>query len=306
MTSALKVTNLHKHFGNLHALNEINLEIKQGQFFGLLGPNGAGKSTLINCIGGLCRANNGTIQVMGYDVIDDYREARRRIGIVPQEVVFDPFFTVRETLYIQSGYFGLGRANHEWIENLITELHLNDKANTNMRALSGGMKRRVMIAQALVHKPELVILDEPTAGVDIELRRSLWRFIKKLNQQGQTIILTTHYLEEAEALCDTIAFMKDGQICALDSTENLLAKSSTISTDVMITLAAPLTQDISSTKLQILSQDGKELKIRIQQDHFSVIDLVDHLRQADAQIIDIHTEKTDLEDVFLAIMHKEQ
>jgi len=205
------------------ALDDINLVVEHGEFFGLLGSNGAGKTTLISILAGLARASHGTAQVCGYDVVHDFRQARRALGVVPQELVYDPFFTVRETLRIQSGYFGLHR-NDDWIDEILFNLGLDDKAHTNMRALSGGMKRRVLVAQALVHRPPVIVLDEPTAGVDVDLRRMLWRFISRLNTQGHTVLLTTHYLEEAQALCGRIAMLKHGKIAALDTTQALMAR----------------------------------------------------------------------------------
>ena len=205
------------------ALSHINLTVEHGEFFGLLGPNGAGKTTLISILAGLAHATTGTARVCGYDVVTQFRESRRSLGVVPQEIVYDPFFTVRETLRLQSGYFGL-RNNDDWIDEILANLGLSDKADSNMRALSGGMKRRVLVAQALVHRPPVIILDEPTAGVDVDLRRTLWEFIARLNKEGHTIMLTTHYLEEAEALCGRIAMLKNGHIVALDTTEALLAR----------------------------------------------------------------------------------
>ncbi|AUL48829.1 ABC transporter ATP-binding protein [Bordetella trematum] len=205
------------------ALNDVSLQIEHGEFFGLLGPNGAGKTTLISILAGLAHASQGRASVCGYDVVSQYKEARRALGVVPQELVYDPFFTVRETLRLQSGYFGL-RNNDDWIDEILFNLGLADKANANMRALSGGMKRRVLVAQALVHRPPVIVLDEPTAGVDVDLRRTLWEFISRLNRAGHTIMLTTHYLEEAEALCGRIAMLKAGRIVALDTTQALLAR----------------------------------------------------------------------------------
>jgi ABC-2 type transport system ATP-binding protein len=222
MTSAVSIVNVVKHFGSLKALADVSLEIAEGEFFGLLGQNGAGKTTLISSLAGLVRPDSGSISVLGHDVIKDFREARRLLGVVPQELVFDPFFNVRETLRIQSGYFGI-RKNDDWIDEILENLDLTGKADVNMRRLSGGMKRRVLVAQALVHKPPVIVLDEPTAGVDVELRQGLWQFIRRLNGEGHTIILTTHYLEEAEAMCGRIALMKQGRIVALDSTANLMA-----------------------------------------------------------------------------------
>ena len=222
MVAAVSIVDVVKTFGPLRALDGVSLEIQAGEFFGLLGPNGAGKTTLISSLAGLARPDSGAISVLGHDVIKDFRQARRLLGVVPQELVFDPFFNVRETLQIQSGYFGI-RKNDDWIDEILHHLDLTSKANVNMRRLSGGMKRRVLVAQALVHKPPVIVLDEPTAGVDVELRQGLWQFVRRLNGEGHTIILTTHYLEEAEALCGRIALMKQGRVIALDTTSNLLA-----------------------------------------------------------------------------------
>ncbi len=206
MVAAVSIVDVVKHFGSLQALAGVSLAIEQGEFFGLLGPNGAGKTTLISSLAGLVRPDSGAISVMGHDVIRDFREARRLLGVVPQELVFDPFFNVRETLRIQSGYFGI-RKNDDWIDEILENLDLASKADVNMRRLSGGMKRRVLVAQALVHRPPVIVLDEPTAGVDVELRQGLWQFIRRLNGEGHTIILTTHYLEEAVASCTRIALL---------------------------------------------------------------------------------------------------
>jgi len=205
------------------ALTDVSFSVAPGEFFGLLGPNGAGKTTLISILAGLARATSGRASICGYDVVTQYQDARRALGVVPQELVYDPFFTVRETLRIQSGYFGL-RKNDDWIDEILTHLGLLDKSEANMRALSGGMKRRVLVAQALVHRPPVIVLDEPTAGVDVDLRRTLWQFIARLNRDGHTIMLTTHYLEEAEELCGRIAMLKHGRVVALDTTAQLLAR----------------------------------------------------------------------------------
>jgi ABC-2 type transport system ATP-binding protein len=223
MVPALRIAGVAKRFGATQALAGIDLEVAQGEFFGLLGPNGAGKTTLISSLAGLVRPDAGQLEVMGHDVQRDYRQARLALGVVPQELVFDPFFSVRQTLRIQSGYYGI-RRNDDWIDEILANLDLAGKAEANMRSLSGGMKRRVLVAQALVHKPPVIVLDEPTAGVDVELRQGLWRFIRRLNGEGHTIVLTTHYLEEAEAQCGRIAMMKAGRIVALDTTANLLKR----------------------------------------------------------------------------------
>lgn len=230
MRAAISIKNISKSYGALQALDDVSLSIEPGEFFGLLGPNGAGKTTLISILAGLVKADRGHASIMGADVQSAFREARRMLGVVPQELVFDPFFTVRETLQFQSGYFGI-RNNDAWVDEIIAHLDLTSKADSNMRSLSGGMKRRVLVAQALVHRPPVIILDEPTAGVDVELRQSLWQFISRLNQDGHTIVLTTHYLEEAEALCQRIAMLKQGKIVALDTTENLLSQYGSIKKD---------------------------------------------------------------------------
>lgn len=221
--NAIDISAIYKNYNQLQALKNIDLTIQSGEFFGLLGSNGAGKTTLISILAGLVRASAGQVKIMGHDVIKDFAAARRALGVVPQEIVFDPFFTVRETLKIQSGYFGL-QANDAWIDEIMFNLDLTNKADTNMRALSGGMKRRVLVAQAIVHKPPVILLDEPTAGVDVELRQALWKFISRLNREGHTIVLTTHYLEEAQNLCTRIAMLKQGQIIALDQTQHLLER----------------------------------------------------------------------------------
>ena len=247
----------------LRALDDVSFDIRQGEFFGLLGPNGAGKTTLISILAGLTRASGGRVAVMGHDVVDDYAAARRALGIVPQELVFDPFFSVRESLRIQSGYFGV-RDNDAWIDELLHNLGLADKANANMRALSGGMKRRVLVAQALVHRPPVIVLDEPTAGVDVELRQTLWQFIARLNKQGHTVLLTTHYLEEAEALCGRIAMLKQGRVVALDRTANLLAGTAStmlrFKTDQPLPAAMAGQARVTGRIVQLTAHDATEVE----------------------------------------------
>jgi ABC-2 type transport system ATP-binding protein len=297
---AIAIAGLHKRYPNVHALKGIDLSIRCGEFFGLLGPNGAGKSTLINIIAGLTRPADGTTAVLGHDVVRDYRRARRRVGVVPQELTFDPFFTVREVLRIQSGYFGLGRENFPWIEELLRSLNLVDKADSNMRSLSGGMKRRVMIAQALVHKPEVVILDEPTAGVDVELRQQLWAFIRRLHADGHTIVLTTHYLEEAETLCERIAILNRGEIVALDTKEALLARGIGRTLRLRVTTDKPMV--VPPTLIpKIRSQKDNDLDLTLSRDTDSVVAVLDALRAQGAVITDVHTEAADLEDVFIEL-----
>ena len=299
MLPAIEVKQVCKHFGNLRALTDIDLEIHAGEFFALLGPNGAGKTTLISIIAGLTLANKGSVHVMGHDVRTQYQQARRNLGVVPQELVFDPFFTVREVLLIQSGYYGI-KENSRWVDEIIERLDLSDKANANMRALSGGMKRRVLVAQALVHKPPVIILDEPTAGVDVELRQTLWDFIKQLNQDGHTIVLTTHYLEEAETLCHRVAMLKEGKIVALDSTKNLIGKM--IAGKSVRLRLVPDRLPPTLQPLQISHHDGiAELRI---ENYAQVEFILSLLRVADIQILEMHLQQPDLEDVFVSIMRK--
>jgi ABC-2 type transport system ATP-binding protein len=295
MRPALEVRDIHKHFGTLHALRGVDLTVEQGEFFALLGPNGAGKSTLINIIAGLALATSGTAKVMGHDVRLAYREARRALGVVPQELVFDPFFTVRETLALQSGYFGL-RRNDAWIDELLAGLALTDKADTNMRRLSGGMKRRVLVAQALVHKPPLIILDEPTAGVDVELRQSLWQFIRKLNAEGHTVLLTTHYLEEAEALCSRIAMLKQGRVVALEDKDKLLASF----TDKYLRFA--LKGGELPAELRAKADETEGYYSLPLADYAELESLLRVMREHGVVPADMELVKPDLEEVFVQVM----
>ncbi|HEX9395144.1 MAG TPA: ABC transporter ATP-binding protein [Burkholderiales bacterium] len=278
--NALEVRQVEKHYGRLRALDGVSLAVEEGEFFGLLGPNGAGKTTLINVIAGLTRADRGSARVLGSDVVTDYRRARRLLGVVPQELVFDPFFTVRETLRIQSGYFGLAR-NDAWIDEVMHHLDLDAKADVNMRALSGGMKRRVLVAQALVHKPPVIVLDEPTAGVDVELRQGLWQFVQRLNRDGHTIVLTTHYLEEAESQCKRIAMLKDGRVVALDTTQNLLAT-------------------FSGLELLVRGREGEASRLKLK-DYDELEAALERLRREGVPLHDIELHTPDLEDVFLRL-----
>jgi len=296
MTFAIEALNVEKRYGALQALAGVSLAVAEGEFFGLLGPNGAGKTTLISVIAGLTRASAGEVRVMGADVVADYRRARRMLGVVPQELVFDPFFTVRETLRIQSGYFGL-RNNDAWIDEVIHHLDLGAKVDANMRTLSGGMKRRVLVAQALVHRPPVIVLDEPTAGVDVELRQGLWQFIRRLNREGHTIVLTTHYLEEAEELCDRIAMLKAGRIVALDSTRNLLK------TFEGLVLKLRLDRDALPDGLgaELLASESGRFTLRVR-GYFELESVLRRLREAGAAIRELELEPPDLEEVFLRVM----
>jgi ABC-2 type transport system ATP-binding protein len=295
---AIEISELKKRYPTTYALRGVSLAVEQGEFFGLLGPNGAGKTTLISILAGLARPTSGYAKVLGHDVITDYRNARRKLGVVPQEIVFDPFFSVRETLRIQSGYFGL-RANDAWIDELLTSLHLADKANANMRQLSGGMKRRVLLAQALVHRPPVIVLDEPTAGVDVELRQTLWQFIRELNRQGHTIVLTTHYLEEAETLCSRVAMLKQGQIVALDSTQNLLTRFS--EKYLKLTLANGTLPE--SLLPRASSSMGPQYTLLLH-DYGEVEQVLAQLREAGLTIQEMEVLQPDLEEVFMKIMRK--
>ena len=283
--------------GDVRALDDVSFDIEQGEFFGLLGPNGAGKTTLISILAGLARATAGSVAVLGHDVYRDYAAARRLIGVVPQELVFDPFFTVREALRIQGGYFGV-HDNDAWIDELLANLGLADKGDANMRQLSGGMKRRVLVAQALVHRPPVIVLDEPTAGVDVELRQTLWQFVARLNKEGHTVLLTTHYLEEAEALCSRIAMLKLGRVVALDRTSALLA--GTASTMLRYKLDKPLppalvaNARVTGRIVQITAHDAREVE--------SILAVL-HAAGCDPE--DLEIGRADLEDVFIEIMRGE-
>ncbi len=298
MTSpAIKINGVHKYFGSLHALKGVDLTIEQGEFFALLGPNGAGKSTLINILAGLIKPSAGNIAVMDFDVVHQYQQARQLLGVVPQELVFDPFFNVREMLRFQAGYFGRGPENDPWIDEILEGLGLTDKAHTNMRKLSGGMKRRALIAQALAHKPPVIVLDEPTAGVDVELRQMLWEFIKKLNRAGHTIILTTHYLEEAEALCSRVAMMKQGEIVALDSTSNLLNKFA--GKQLRLSLGkVTLPQGL----LPMLRVQDNGIFTFALSDMEQIEMVLSGLRAANIKVLDMQLSEADLEDVFLSLV----
>ena len=276
------------------ALDGVSLDVAQGEFFGLLGPNGAGKTTLISILAGLTRATGGSVKVLGHDVQTDYAQARRTLGVVPQELVFDPFFNVREALRFQSGYFGI-KHNDAWIDELLDSLGLTDKANANMRELSGGMKRRVLVAQALVHKPPVIVLDEPTAGVDVELRQTLWQFISKLNKLGHTVLLTTHYLEEAEALCGRIAMLKSGRVVALDSTSALLKSGTSnllrFKIDGELPEALAAQARVTGRVVQFPAQDAQAIERYLAA-----------VREAGLTAQDVEIRRADLEDVFLAVM----
>lgn len=287
----------HTPRGDFQALKSVSLDIEEGEFFGLLGPNGAGKTTMISILAGLSKASSGRVLVQGSDVQAQYADARRKLGIVPQELVFDPFFNVREALKFQSGYFGV-KNNDDWIDELLHSLGLTDKAHSNMRQLSGGMKRRVLVAQALVHKPPIIVLDEPTAGVDVELRQTLWHFIAKLNKQGHTVLLTTHYLEEAEALCSRVAMLKHGEIIKLSSMSDLLksASSNVLQFKTDSALPKPLADRarITGRIVQIPAANAGDVE-----------QLLAALREGGVTPEDVEIRRADLEDVFIHVMNEE-
>ena len=302
MEKAIVFKNIKKSYGSVQAVNGINLTIYQGEFFGLLGPNGAGKSTLINMLAGIVKSTSGSIKAMGFDVEKNYQEARHSLGIVPQELVFDPFFNVREMLRFQAGYFGKGRENYDWIDEVLERLDLTEKAFTNMRQLSGGMKRRALIAQALAHRPPISVLDEPTAGVDVELRQRLWTFMKDLNQSGHTIVLTTHYLEEAENLCKRIAMVNRGKLVALDDTKKLIRKNSSKNLNIKI----------DSKDEQKVLKILKNFKVFIENEILTITlekldelnNIIVLLKKNKIKFFDIQTTEPDLEKVFLQMTKK--
>jgi ABC-2 type transport system ATP-binding protein len=298
MPAAIDIDSVTKRFGELQALKGVSLRIEEGEFFALLGPNGAGKTTLISIIAGLARASSGSVKVMGHDVVADYRQARRQLGVVPQELVFDPFFSVRETLQLSSGYYGV-KNNERWIDEILESLGLASKAKANMRSLSGGMKRRVLVAQALVHRPPVIVLDEPTAGVDVELRQSLWAFIQRLNDDGHTIVLTTHYLEEAQALCERVAMLKAGRIVALDRTANLLKRFAAGA--VVLSLSqAPLPESLQA---RVVPSPPDDARLRLNIESYEEVEtILASLRESGCTIDEMEIAHTDLEDVFLNVM----
>ncbi|MCK5539465.1 MAG: ABC transporter ATP-binding protein [Deltaproteobacteria bacterium] len=294
---AVNIENLGKEYGSLKALSEVSMTIDEGAFFALLGPNGAGKSTLINILAGLTRATSGKAAVLGYDVRRQWRKSRYKLGVVPQELAYDPFFTVREMLTLQSGYFGLGAENRPWLDELIAALGLEDKVDSTMNHLSGGMKRRVLIAQALVHRPPVVILDEPTAGVDVALRRQLWEFIRALNREGHTIILTTHYLEEAESMCEQIAILDRGRVVALAPKDELLSRYSWRHLRLQLTPeSAVVLPSTLEQKKEAAPQGELLLRLHREQDHIG--EVLAALDQAGVKFSDLRIHEPGLTEVY--------
>lgn len=295
---ALEIRGVRKQYGQLEALRGVSFDIRRGEFFALLGPNGAGKSTLISIIAGLVHATEGTVRVLGHDTVRDFRAARRLLGVVPQELVFDPFFKVRDMLRIQAGYYGCGKEVWPWIDEMLERLDLSEKANVSMRALSGGMKRRVLIAQALVHKPPVVILDEPTAGVDVELRRTIWSFMSDLHRQGTTVVLTTHYLEEAQELCSRVAILDRGSVAVIEPTRQLLARHPYRFLRIKLVEGARLPDALRP--LVTAEVDGT-VELKLETSRNPIGGVFDALRNAGVGLEDVHTREPDLEDIFIEL-----
>jgi len=301
----LSIKNLKKIYSSkqaedTHALNDLNLDVQEGEIFGLLGPNGAGKTTFINIVAGTVIKTAGQVSVYGFDLDKNPRQVRASVGIVPQEVNLDPFFSPRKLLELQAGLYGIKEKDR--ITDTILELvSLEKQANSYARSLSGGMKRRLLMAKALVHQPPIVFLDEPTAGVDVQLRQNLWKNVRLLNDLGVTIILTTHYLEEAEEMCDRIAILNKGNIVALDSTKNLLdkiqIKKVTFKTDKKINIK---NEDLPS--LKIISKLGTEICISYEKSQNNMENLINLIKKNNTKILDISTDDGDLEDVFLKLI----
>ena len=303
MTSAepaIRIESLSKVYsGGKLALDEVSFDVPRGQIFGLLGPNGAGKSTLINILAGLVMKTGGKAVIWGFDIDEHPRNAKRSIGVVPQEIIFDPFFTPRETLEIQAGLYGIGKAQRR-SDELLAAMHLSDKANAYARTLSGGMKRRLLVAKAMVHSPPILVLDEPTAGVDVELRRQLWDYVRSLNQQGVTVVLTTHYLEEAEQLCDRIAIINHGKVIANEPTRELIAKAQEKA--VVITFDRDIERVPTNDCFEKIALiDERTLEIGYRKDRVNAGEVLAAVQRDGAGIVDVRTRDPDLEDVFLSL-----
>ena len=297
---AIRIDSLSKTYaGGKRALNEVSFDVPRGQIFGLLGPNGAGKSTLINILAGLVVKTSGTVVVWGFDIDEHPRNAKRSIGIVPQEIIFYPFFTPKETLEIQAGLYGIPPAERQ-SDALLAAMHLTDKADAYSRTLSGGMKRRLLVAKAMVHSPPILVLDEPTAGVDVELRRQLWDYVRQLNQQGVTIVLTTHYLEEAEELCDRIAIINHGRVIANEPTRELVAKAQEKA--VVVTFDHDITSVPTNACFENIELiDERTLSITYRKDKVNAGQVLASLTAEGLAIEDVSTRDPDLEDVFLSL-----
>ena len=302
--NVLSVNNLNKIYNSkdsnpINALNSLNLDVKEGEIFGLLGPNGAGKTTFINILAGTVIKTSGEVNVWGFNLDKNPRQVRASIGIVPQEVVLDPFFSPRKLLELQAGLYGV-KKKERITDNILKLVSLDKQANTYARSLSGGMKRRLLIAKALVHQPPIIFLDEPTAGVDVELRKNLWENVKSLNMQGVTIILTTHYLEEAEEMCDRIGILNKGNLVALDSTKNLLNNILTKKITFRINKKIEI-QDNALDSLKIISNKENEICISYEKSKVNIEEVISLIKKTNVQIYDISTDDGDLEDVFLLL-----
>ena len=297
---AISIRNLAKTYaGGKRALDDVSFDVPAGQIFGLLGPNGAGKSTLINILAGLVNKTSGSASIWGFDIDADPRNAKRSIGIVPQEIVFDPFFTPAEVLEIQAGYYGVPKAARRTLE-LLAAVHLSDKANAYSRTLSGGMKRRLLIAKALVHTPPVIVLDEPTAGVDVELRRQLWELVGQLNADGVTVVLTTHYLEEAEELCDRIAIINHGKLIADKPTKEMVGMAR--EKVVVLTLDKdPAAMPVQAAFQKCVKLDDHMLEITYNRDRINAGEVMALVQAQGLGIVDVTTREPDLEDVFVSL-----
>ena len=296
--AAISIRDLEKTYaGDKRALDGVSLEVPRGQIFGLLGPNGAGKSTLINILAGLVNKTGGTAEIWGFDIDAHPRNAKVSIGIVPQEILFDPFFTPAETLEIQAGLYGVPKGRRRTME-LLRAVHLEDKAHAYSRTLSGGMKRRLLVAKAMVHSPPILVLDEPTAGVDIELRQQLWEYVRSLNREGVTVVLTTHYLEEAEELCDRIAIINHGRLIANDTTRTLVGMAQEKAVEVTVDRDLTVVPDAACfDKIELLGE--RTLAITYRKDKVNAGDVLAALQKEGLGIVDVSTREADLEDVFL-------
>ncbi len=297
---AIRIESLTKVYaGGKRALDEVSFDVPRGQIFGLLGPNGAGKSTLINILAGLVMKTAGKVTIWGFDIDEHPRNSKRSIGVVPQEIIFDPFFTPRETLEIQAGLYGIAPADRH-SDRLLAAMHLTDKANAYSRTLSGGMKRRLLVAKAMVHSPPILVLDEPTAGVDVELRRQLWDYVRQLHAQGVTIVLTTHYLEEAEELCDRIAIINHGQVIANEPTRELVAKAQEKA--VVVTFDRDILNVPTNNCFENIALiDERTLEITYRKDKVNAGEVLGALTADGLGIVDVSTRDPDLEDVFLSL-----
>lgn len=308
---AIEIKNLSKTYQGLHgqpekhALEDITLSIPRGSFFALLGPNGAGKSTLINILAGLVTKTSGQCKIWDFDIESQMRAARRSIGIVPQELNLDPFFNPRELLEVQAGLYGVPK-NMRRTDEILEAVGLADKAKSYARALSGGMRRRLLVAKAMVHSPRILVLDEPTAGVDIELRIQLWNYVKELNKRGTTVLLTTHYLEEAEELCDQVAIINKGRLVACDKTQTLLGSMD--AKELIVSICEPLNevpQSLRGFGYNVDLRAGNKLSFKYSPSKIEITSILDRVKDANLSIADLSTEESDLEDLFLRITRED-